>query len=179
MIQYPMFAPFHPRRPWGLRLLLAGLLVSGPARPAFAQDHTIFYSTTDPGITAAITNWGLDTGWANFDNMQRGLIFMGTNTVNLVQVAFEMYAPMTNNDITPAMKLDLTNMVNLASMTSTNARWIMSSGTGGGVDATYQSGTGTVYPNLWAAMMTDWQRNYKTNFPNRTMWLTQPFNEPD
>ena len=179
MIQYPMFAPFHPRRPWGLRLLLAGLLVSGPARPAFAQDHTIFYSTTDPGITAAITNWGLDTGWAKFDNMQRGLIFMGTNTVNLVQVAFEMYAPMTNNDITPAMKLDLTNMVNLASMTSTNARWIMSSGTGGGVDATYQSGTGTVYPNLWAAMMTDWQRNYKTNFPNRTMWLTQPFNEPD
>ena len=162
--------------PLGACVILFVLVLSSPVR---AQDHTVVFSTSDPGVIRSITNWGLDTGWANFDNMQRGLIFMGTNTVNLVQVAFEMYAPLTNNDLTPAMKADLTNMVNLASMTSTNAKWIMSSGTGGGVDASYQSGTGTVYPNLWATMMSAWQRNYKTNFPGRTMWLAQPFNEPD
>lgn len=160
----------------GALVVLSMIVLAGPAR---AQDHTLTFSTTDPGSTRSITNWGLDTGWPNYDNMHRGLVFMGTNTVNLVQVAFEMYAPLTNGDITPAMKLDLTNMVNLASQTSTNARWILSSGTGGGVDASYQSGTGTVYPDRWATMMSAWQRNYKTNFPNRTMWLAQPFNEPD
>ncbi|TAK94034.1 MAG: ricin-type beta-trefoil lectin domain protein, partial [Verrucomicrobia bacterium] len=143
-----------------------------------AQDHTVTFNTTDPGITRSITNWGLDTGWPNYDNMYRGLVFMGTNTVNLVQVVFEMFSPVTN-DITPQMKLDLTNMVNLASQTSTNARWILSSGTGGGVDSYYQSGTGTVFPDRWATMMSAWQRNYKTNFSNRTMFMAQPFNEPD
>jgi hypothetical protein len=144
-----------------------------------AQDHTVVFNTADPGVNRGITNWGLDTGWPNFDNMQRGLIFMGTNTVNLVQVAFEMNAPLTNNDISPSQKADLTNMVTLASMTSTGARWIMSSGTGAGVDSSYQSGTGTVYPNLWAAAMAVWQRNYALQFPNRTMWMAQGFNEPD
>jgi hypothetical protein len=176
------YRQYHaPNKPFvgrwlGVFAILFALFLTGAVR---AQDHIVAFSTTDPGITRSITNWGLDTGWPNYDNMQRGLIFMGTNTVNLVQVAFEMYAPLTNNDITPAMKLDLTNMVTLASQTSTNAKWIMSSGTGGGVDASYQSGTGTVYPDRWASMMSAWQRNYKTNFPNRTMWLAQPFNEPD
>ena len=110
--------------------------------------------------------------------MYRGLLYSGSNTVNLVQVAFEMFDKVTN-DITPQMKLDLTNMVNLASQTSTNAKWILSSGTGGGVTNFYQSGTGTIYPDRWATMMSAWQRNYATNFPGRTMWLTQPFNEPD
>jgi hypothetical protein len=103
------------------------LILTSPLR---AQDHTVTFNTTDPGVTRSITNWGLDTGWPNYDNMYRGLLYMGSNTVNLVQVTFEMFAPVTN-DITPQMKLDLTNMVNLASMTSTNARWILSSGTGG------------------------------------------------
>ena len=31
--------------------------------PLRAQDYTIAYSTTDPGVTRSITNWGLDTGW--------------------------------------------------------------------------------------------------------------------
>src|SRR5689334_743752 len=79
-----------------------------------AQDHTILFSTGGPGVSMAITNWGLDTGWASFDNMQRGLIFMGTNNVNVVQVAFEMNAPLTNNDLTAAQKGDLANMMSLA-----------------------------------------------------------------
>jgi hypothetical protein len=125
-------------------------------------------------VSRAITNWGLDTGWANYDNMRRGLIFMGTNNVNLVQVVFEMNAPLTNNDISPAQKADLANMVNLASMATSASRWNLSSGTGAGVDPWYQSGSGTVYPDRWAAAMQAWQRNY-----NRTFWMVQAFNEPD
>ncbi|HWW01894.1 MAG TPA: LamG-like jellyroll fold domain-containing protein [Candidatus Acidoferrum sp.] len=177
-----MFFSLPPLRRFTLLRLLGAFVVISAlvlASPVRAQDHTVLFSTADPGVSRAITNWGLDTGWPSFDNMQRGLIFMGTNTVNLVQVAFEVNAPLTNNDLSRAQKADLTNMVNLASMTSTNARWIMSSGTGAGVDPSYQSGTGTVYPDRWAAAMAAWQRNYAIDFPNRTMWLAQPFNEPD
>ena len=161
------------------RLLVFSLGLFVFVSPVRAQvNNTLTFSSSGPGVSAAITNWGLDTGWANYDNMYRGLQYMGTNTVNLVQVVFEFYDTVTN-DITPQMKLDLTNMVSLASQTSTNARWIMSSGTGGFVTNYYQSGSGTVYPNRWATMMSAWQRNFKTNFPGRTMWMAQGFNEPD
>jgi hypothetical protein len=139
-----------------------------------AQDHILLFSTSDAGLSRAITNWGLDTGWANFDNMQRGLLFMGTNNVNVVQVAFEMNAPLTNNEISPTQKADLLTMSNLAAMATSAARWNLSSGTGAGVDPWYQSGAGTVYPDRWAAAMEAWQRNYRKNF-----WIVQGFNEPD
>lgn len=107
----------------------------------------MLFGTSDAGVSKAITNWGLDTGWANYDNMRRGLIFMGTNSVTLVQVVFEMDAPLTNNDISPTQKADLANMVNLASMATSATRWNLSSGTGAGVDPWYQSGAGTVFPD--------------------------------
>ncbi len=139
-----------------------------------AQDHTVLFSTSDAGVSRPITNWGMDTGVFSYDVARRDLIFMGTNTVNFVQVVFEANAPLTNNDLTHAQKVDLTNEVNLAKMATAANRWILSSGTGAGVDPWYQSGTGTVYPDRWAAMMSAWQRNY-----NKTLWFAQPFNEPD
>src|SRR5471032_2654704 len=86
------------------------------ASPVRAQDHTILFSPTDSGVTRSITNWGLDTCWASFDNMQRGLIFMGTNNVNMVRVGFFVDSPLTNNDVTPADKSYLQTCANLAGM---------------------------------------------------------------
>ena len=155
-------------------LALMALFAFALASPVRAQDLTVLFSPTGPGVSTVITNWGLDTGWPSFDNMQRGLIFMGTNHVNVVQVVFEMNAPLTNNDLTPAQKMDLTNMMNLASMATSATRWNLSCGTGAGVAPSYQSGAGTVYPDRWAASMEAWQRNYRKNF-----WVVQGFNEPD
>lgn len=89
---------------------LVAMLLGGPVR---AQDHTVVFSTTDPGVSRSITNWGLDTGWASFDNMQRGLTSMGATNVKVVQVAFEVNAPLTNNEISPARKAAAKNMVTL------------------------------------------------------------------
>ena len=47
------------------------------AVPLRAQDYTIAYHTTDPGVTRSITNWGLDTGWPNYDNIAIN-IYIGT-----------------------------------------------------------------------------------------------------
>jgi len=145
-----------------------------------AQDSTILFSTTDPGVTHSITNWGMDTGVFSYDVAQQDLIFMGTNTVNFVQVVFEANYPLTNNDLTYLQKVDLTNEVNLAWMATAAKKWILSCGTGAGVDASYQSGAGTVYPNLWEAMMSAWKHDYDSyNNGNKGFWFAQPFNEPD
>lgn len=147
------------------------LVLTGAAR---AQDHTILFSVTDPGVTAAITNWGLDTTWTSSDNMQRGLIFMGTNNVNVVRVGFLVNAPLTNNDISPAQKLTLQSMINVAAMAKSSALWDLCVSTGDGVDPSYQNGSGRVHPDLWEAAMEACQRYY-----NRNMWMAEPFNEPD
>ncbi len=156
---------------WGAVAVLFALVLASPVR---AQDHTLVFSTSDPGVSTAITNWGLDTTWVDSDNVQRGLIFMGTNNVNVVRVGFLANAPLTNNDISTAQKATLQSMASLAAMASTNAVWDMSSATGAGVDSWYQSGAGTVYPDRWAAAMEACQRYYKKN-----MWMVEPFNEPD
>ena len=87
-----------------------------------AQDHTIAFSTTAPGVTRSITNWGLDTSWPSFDNMQRGLIFMGTNNVNIVRVGFVVDAPLTNNDLSASQKAALQTHANLANMATAATR---------------------------------------------------------
>ena len=152
------------------------LILTSPVR---AQVSMVPFSTSAPGVSRAITNWGVDTAATTYDDVYRSLVFMGTNTVNMVQVAFTMDEPLTNNDISPLDKPYLTNEVNLVSLTSTNARWIMSSGTGAGVNSYYSSGAGTIYPNLWAATMEAWQRDFHAFFTNRTLLMAQPFNEPD
>lgn len=172
-----MFFALPPLRALNLFRRLGAFVVSlllVLTSPVRAQDHTIVFSTSDAGVSRAITNWGLDTTWVNSDNVQRGLIFMGTNKVNLIRVGFLANAPLTNNDISPAQKATLQSMASLAAMASANAVWDMSSATGAGVDPWYQSGTGTVYPDRWAAAMEACQRYY-----NKHIWMVEPFNEPD
>jgi hypothetical protein len=151
----------------GAILIAAGLAVS-----AHGQDHTILFNTSASGVSAAITNWGLDTCWPSYDNMLRGLIYMGTNHVNVVRVGFTVDAPLTNNDISPNDKSILLTCANLASMATAATRWDMNELTG--VDPWYQSGVNTVYADRWAAAIEACQHYY-----NRSIWSVEGFNEPD
>lgn len=141
-----------------------------------AQDHTIVFGTSDTGVSAAITNWGLDTCWPSFDNMQRGLIFMGTNNVNIVRVGAFMDSQLTNNDVSPSDKANMQNMGNLARMATAATKWDMLGG--GPPNSWYVSGPGTVYPDRWALAMEACQRYYASTF-GRGIWSAEPFNEPD
>ncbi len=163
---------FVPDFPVFRRLLVAlvTLVFAGSLR---AQDHTILFSPTDPGVTRSITNWGLDTCWPSFDNMQRGLIFMGTNNVKIVRVGYVVDAPLTNNDLSASQKAALQTHANLAHMATAATRWDLNMASSS-VDPWYQSGTSTVYPDRWAAAMQACQRYY-----NRSFWMVEGFNEPD
>ena len=152
--------------------------IEGPAPvPSSTQSvgpvQTILYSVTDTGVTASITNWGLDTAWTDPDNMQRGLDFMGTNMVNLVRVGFKVDQQLTNNELSASDEATLQSMANMAGMANPNARWDLI------VDGTppaawYQSGANLVYTNRWVEAMELCQQYY-----NRSMWMVEPFNEPD
>lgn len=150
----------------------ASLFVLTHANPVWAQDHTVTFSVSDLGLSRAITNWGLDTCWASYDNMQRGLLFMGTNNVNIVRVGFFVDAPLTNNDVTPGDKSSMQTCINLAMMAAAATRWDMNLNTA--VNAWYQSGANTVYPDRWASAIQACQRYY-----NRSIWSVEGFNEPD
>ncbi len=159
------------------RLTLHGIsiiTVLALATAVQAQDHTIVFDTGDPGVSRAITNWGLDTTWTSSDNVRRGLTFMGTNNVTIIRVGFLANSPLTNNDISPAQKATLQSMANLVAMANPTVLLDLSSATGAGVDPWYQSGSGTVYPDRWALAMEACQRYY-----NKAIWMAEPFNEPD
>jgi Concanavalin A-like lectin/glucanases superfamily/Ricin-type beta-trefoil lectin domain-like len=158
-------------RIWRLCVVARLLAVIFPS-PLRAQDHTILFSPTDPGVTRSITNWGLDTCWPSYDNMRRGLMFMGTNNVNLVRVGYVVDAPLTNNDLSASQKAALQTHANLANMATAATRWDLNMASN--VDPWYQSGAGTVYPDRWAAAMQACQRYY-----NKSFWMVEGFNEPD
>ena len=161
-----IFKPIAMKFPFivSVLVLLAG--ASGRAQ------NLVTYSTSAPGAKYAITNWGLDTCWASFDNMQRGLIFMGTNNVNIVRVGFFVDAPLTNNDVTPSDKSAMQTCINYASMATAATKWDLNLNTG--VHSWYSNGVNRVYPDRWAAAMEACQRYY-----NRSFWAAEGFNEPD
>src|SRR5260370_38149711 len=80
-------------------LTLFALLFANPLR---AQDHTVLFSTSDPGVSKAITNWGVSVTWPNPDNMRRSLIFMGTNEVDFGHLAFRVTQARPTGDLRPA-----------------------------------------------------------------------------
>ena len=153
----------------GACVVLLALIFASPLR---SQDHTLLFSTSDAGVSKAITNWGVSVTWPNTDNTLRSVIFMGSNEVDFVHLAFITSQPLTNGDLTAAMKAELTTQTNVANLAG-NKPWSMAIGTGSGVDAWYKSGT-DVIPSRWVQAMEAAQRFY-----GKPMIYVEPFNEPD
>jgi hypothetical protein len=110
-----------------LPVLLPVLFVFLAASLVRAQVQTILYSVTDPGTTTGPTNWGVNT--LSTTDIQRDLLFMGSNTVNFVLVAFQTDTPQTNNSLNSGDVAVVTNNIIAASMVSTT-NWVMSFGSG-------------------------------------------------
>jgi hypothetical protein len=90
--------------------------------------QTVTFSTSDPGVSATIPYWGLDTNWPSSDNLKRGLIFMGSENVNVVRMPATVDAPLLNGDITDADKARLQQSIDLAAMAGSDPMWYMSAG---------------------------------------------------
>lgn len=148
--------------------------VSFAATCGWAQNHTVLFNTSDPGVTKSIGTWGMDTTWANYDNMRDGMIFMGSNQVNVIRVGFVVKDALdVNGQLSAAAKSDLDAEKNVANSAG-NKPWMFSPTTEAGVNAWFKNGS-DVIPARWVQAM-DAAKLYlgKTNI----LWA-EPFNEPD
>src|SRR5882724_6623337 len=159
------------KRFWPLQALatLVGVVFPGLL---LAQDHAVLFSTADPGVSKAITHWGVSVTWPSYDNTRRSLIFIRTNEVDFMHLEFLVNQPLTNGDLTAGQKTDLAAQTNLAILAGSKP-WSIAVGTGAGVDAWYKSGT-DVIPSRWVQAMEAAQRFY-----GKPILYAEPFNEPD
>ncbi len=146
------------------------------AEDAAAQDRTVLFGTADAGVSKAITEWGLDTAWPSYDNMRRGVIYMGQDQVDLVRVVFPMNAEVVNGQLTAAQLNDVAYRVSLANLAGASKPLAMTADTGAGVDAWFKNGA-QVIPSRWIEAMAAAARAYKAQ--GKTIVSAAPFNEPD
>jgi hypothetical protein len=150
-------------------LVLFPLVLAGPVH----AQHTLNFSTSDPGVAKAIPNWGLDTNWASADNMRRGLSFMGTDNVNVIRVPAMMDKPL-DSGLTSDQEAHLQQCMDIAAMASPTAKWDLCAPGSDTVNAWFQNGTGTVDVNRWVLSL-----RLNQEFFKHPMWMVEPFNEPD
>ena len=161
-----------------LALLALPLGIGAGAHLARAQDRTITFGVAETGVNKAITEWGLDTAWPSYDNMHRGITYMGADQVDLVRVAFPIDAPPVNGQLAAAQLADLTNRVNLANLAGANKPVSITPDNGAGIDPWFRNGSSTeIVPSRWVQNMEASMRALDTL--GKTVVSAAPFNEPD
>ena len=168
--------PARPSRPAPRIVFSLALLGVTAATPTIAQDRTVLFGTADAGVSKAITEWGLDTAWPSYNNMRRGVIYMGQDQVDLVRVVFPMNAPVVGGNLTTAQLDDVAYRVSLANLAGANKPLAMTADTGAGVDPWFKNGA-QIVPSRWVETMAAAARAFKSH--GKTIVSAAPFNEPD
>lgn len=139
----------------------------------YAQNHTLVFNTTDPGVSKSVSTWGMDTTWASYDNMRDGLIFMGSNQVDVIRVGFVVKDALdANGQLSASAKADLDAMKNVANSAGSKP-WMFSPTTEAGVNNWFKNGS-DVIPARWVQAM-DAAKLYL----GKSISWAEPFNEPD
>lgn len=138
-----------------------------------AQDQTLYFRTSDPGVTKAITTWGVDTAWPSVTNMRNGLIHMGPDQIDTVRLCFFADEPLTpEGELGEKTKERLDLRVRIASMAG-DKPWALLPGTEDGVHEWYKDGD-KVRPDRWVQMLEVTQK-----YLGKPIAVIEPFNEPD
>ena len=139
-----------------------------------AQDHTVIFNTTDPGVTKSISTWGMDTTWASYDNIRGGIIYMGTNQIDVIRVGFMVNDALdASGQLSAAAKTTLDTMKNVANSAG-DKPWMFSPVTAAGVNAWFKTSSTDVNTTRWVQAM-DAAKQYL----NKSILWAEPFNEPD
>jgi len=141
-----------------------------------AQDRTVLFSPTDPGVTRSITNWGLDTAWYSEDNVRRGAIFMGSNRVDVVRISFTPTNALVAGELGVAQAYFLTNRLTWVDRWANPATTVCINEDSPTIDPWYYDGS-VVNSTNWAANIVAHAMRAKAW--GRTVSAVAPFNEPD
>jgi hypothetical protein len=175
---FPMPLPVRRFRPgfgWGRRL--AGLVILIWSSALFAQDRTVLFNLSDPGVSKAIPNWGLDTAWYSQDNVRRGAMFMGSNRVDVVRISFTPTSALVNGDLHASEITILNNRLNWVNLWANPNTTVCINEDSPTVDPWFKLGNGYIDPARWAELIDVTTRRAQES--GRTVSAVAPFNEPD
>ncbi len=140
-----------------------------------AQDRTVLFSPTDPGISKP-ANWGLDTAWYDENNVRRGGIFMGTNNVDIVRISFTTTNALVAGQLGAAQLNIFTNRLTWVDRWANPSTTVCINEDSPTIDPWYYDGS-VVNATNWAANIVAHAKRAKEW--GRTVVAVSPFNEPD
>lgn len=141
-----------------------------------AAQNTVYFSTSDAGVTKSVAEWGVDTAWPSYDNVRLSVANIGQSNVDVVRVTFHPgQALIANPDGTYSLNATargyMDTQLNLAAMAGT------------GKPITFVPGEfGSTYDAVnWVRTIKATQEyiNSKTGWTSAPIKSIEVFNEPD
>ncbi|MBD5782476.1 RICIN domain-containing protein [Pelagicoccus sp. NFK12] len=144
---------------------------------ALAQDNTVLFDVTAPGVDKSISIWGLDTAWLSESNVRRGVEFMGKEQVDVIRFSFTGDRPLINGDLETTRQAEFNERMRIVdTYTKQDAALYFNSDTIG-IDSYFKDGSGNLRADRWAELIDLTRR--KAEDAGRTVLSVAPFNEPD
>ena len=138
--------------------------------------QNIYFSTSDPGQTKSIAQWGNEVAWVSSDNMRQTIANMGANNISLIATNFYVDQPLqADGTLNPQDKAYIDSQLAVAAKAG-NKAFVLGPNVGDS-DASYLAGTGRINVSQWAKVI-DATKSY-INSKGYTVWGVMPFNEPD
>jgi hypothetical protein len=159
------------------RFVIGLLLVSAATIRTPAQDRTVLFSTSDSGVSKAISTWGLDTAWLNADNVHRGALFMGTQQLDVIRFSFTGDWPLTNGDLGTSALAEFNQRMAIVNSYTDSHTVLYLNNDSPTYDPSFIGGDGRIEPVAWAGLINVTRRRCLN--AGRTVLSVSPCNEPD
>lgn len=138
----------------------------------FAAD-TVHFNFDAPGETKAMTEWGADTAWADYNNFRQTVEHLG-DEIDVVRINFYTDEALVNGELGPNSRKQIDYQLKLAAMAGDKPLTMCLNGGTTGTDPWYANGEDEIRPDRWVALMEATQR-----YTGKHFQAVEPFLEPD
>jgi len=153
-------------------VLASAALFLGWLATAHAQD--VHFEFDGEGETRAMTEWGIDTAWPSYENVQQSIYHMGADQVNVVRLNYFLDEPLDENgEIGPNSRAAIDWQLELAALAG-DKPLALTPASESGTDPYYLDADEVAIPERWLAVLEATQR-----YIGRPIQAVEVFNEPD
>ena len=142
-----------------------------------AQDRTLLFNVSDPGVSKAIPTWGLDTAWLSTDNVRRGVLFMGQPQVDVIRFSFTGDWPLSGGDLGAAALTEFDQRMSIVNSYTDAHTALYLNNDSPTYDPSFIGGDGRIEPVAWAQLINSTRQRCVN--AGRTVLSVAPYNEPD